>query len=200
MNVGDGQGTAVTGGEGGKRPGGFGRTAMKYGAIAGLVVGAGLYGTTLALAGRMPHGVAGMAVGYATMLVALSMVFVGIKRHRDLDRGGVIRFWPAFGLGLAISLVASVCYVLAWELAQATTVSDFAGHYAEATLARARAEGMDPAGLSRLAAQMEAFKAQYADPLFRLPMTFAEIFPVGVLVSLVSAAILRNPRALPARG
>jgi hypothetical protein len=46
---------------------------------------------------------------------------------------------------------------------------------------------------------MDAFKRQYANPLFRLPMTFAEIFPVGVLVSLVSAAILRNPRVLPAR-
>ncbi len=46
---------------------------------------------------------------------------------------------------------------------------------------------------------METFKAQYANPLFRLPMTFIEIFPVGVLVSLISAAILRNPRVLPAR-
>src|SRR3546814_12654255 len=36
--------------------------------------------------------------------------------------------------------------------------------------------------------------------MFRLPMTFVEIFPVGVLVSLVSAAVLRNPRVLPARG
>jgi hypothetical protein len=48
-------------------------------------------------------------------------------------------------------------------------------------------------------AEMDAFRVQYANPLFRLPMTFAEIFPVGVLVSLISAAILRNPRVLPAR-
>ena len=191
---------AANAGAGGTGRGGFGRTVLKYGSIAGLVVGAGLYGTTVALAGTMPHGVAGMALGYATMLVALSMVFVGIKRHRDVDRGGVIRFWPAFGLGLAISFVAGLFYVLAWELAQATTVSDFAGHYAAATLAQARADGMAPADLARLAAQMEAFEVQYANPAFRLPMTFAEIFPVGVLVSLVSAAVLRNPRVLAARG
>ena len=53
---------------------------------------------------------------------------------------------------------------------------------------------------AELTAQMESFKTLYANPMFRLPMTVAEIFPVGVLVSLVSAAVLRNPRVLPARG
>jgi hypothetical protein len=47
---------------------------------------------------------------------------------------------------------------------------------------------------------MESFKVQYADPLFRMPMTFMEIFPVGLLISLISAAVLRNPKVLPARG
>ena len=46
---------------------------------------------------------------------------------------------------------------------------------------------------------MEQFKVQYANPLFRLPMTFIEIFPVGVLVSLFAAALLRNPRFMAAR-
>jgi hypothetical protein len=46
---------------------------------------------------------------------------------------------------------------------------------------------------------MEAFKVQYANPMYRLPMTFVEIFPVGVLVSLVSAGLLRNSRFLPFR-
>lgn len=41
----------------------------------------------------------GVVLGYLTMLIALSAVFVAIKRHRDADLGGVIRFWPAFGLG-----------------------------------------------------------------------------------------------------
>jgi len=46
---------------------------------------------------------------------------------------------------------------------------------------------------------MERFKTMYANPAYRLPMTFVEIFPVGVLVSLMSAAVLRNSRVLPAR-
>lgn len=176
------------------------RDILKYGVIAGVVVGAALFGTWMTTQGRIPHGALGMVIGYATMLVALSAVFVGIKHQRDVDRGGVIRFWPAFGMGLAISLIASVFYVASWEAVQAMLHMDFATSYGNAIIAEQKAKGLDPAALAKLTADMQAFKVQYADPMFRLPMTFAEIFPVGVLVSLVSAALLRNPRFMPARG
>ncbi|MBN8262078.1 MAG: DUF4199 domain-containing protein [Xanthomonadales bacterium] len=172
---------------------------VKYGVIAGLVVGGAMVLSFWSTGGQMPHGALGMAIGYASMLVAFSAVFVGIKRQRDVAGGGVIRFWPAFGIGLAISFIASLFYVAAWELVQATIVQDFAGSYAASVVAAERAKGADPAAVAALVAEMEAFKVQYADPTFRLPMTFAEIFPVGVLVSLVSALVLRNPRVLPAR-
>src|SRR3546814_10862058 len=107
----------------------MGRNILKYGVIAGLVVAAGMWGTLLAFGGDMPHGWFGLALGYLSMLVALSAVFVGIKRHRDVDRGGVIGFGPAFGVGLGISLVAGIFYVLAWELAPAPVAGDFARHY-----------------------------------------------------------------------
>ena len=175
------------------------RDIVKYGVIAGLVVGASMYVSFWATGGEMPHGWVGMAVGYATMLVAMSAVFMGIKHQRDVAGGGVIRFWPAFGMGLAISFIAALFYVATWELVQATIVDDFAGSYASAVIEAQKAKGVDAAALAKLSAEMEAFKVQYADPMFRLPMTFAEIFPVGVLVSLVSALVLRNPRVLPAR-
>ncbi len=175
------------------------RDILKYGAIAGLVVGTVMVVGFWSAGGQMPHGAMGMVIGYATMLLALSAVFMGIKHHRDVAGGGVIRFWPAFGMGLGISFVAALFYVAAWELVQATIVSDFAGSYADSVIAAQKAKGLDPAALAKLTADMEAFKVQYADPMFRLPMTFTEIFPVGVLVSLVSALVLRNPRVLPAR-
>lgn len=74
------------------------RIVLKYGVIAGLVVGAALVGVSLAYGGQPPPDW-GMAAGFASMLIALSAVFVGIKRHRDAAGGGVIRFWPAFGAG-----------------------------------------------------------------------------------------------------
>jgi hypothetical protein len=173
-------------------------TILKYGVIAGLVVGGFMFATFLGFDG-IPPMPWGMVIGYATMLIALSAVFVGIKRHRDVDRGGVVGFWRALGVGVGISFVAGVFYVVAWEAVQAISGMDFPTAYANAMVESARAKGASGEAIAKMTAEMAAFKIQYADPLFRLPMTFAEIFPVGVLVSLVSAALLRNPRFLPAR-
>jgi hypothetical protein len=133
------------------------------------------------------------------MLIALSTVFVAIKRRRDIEGGGVIRFWPALGLGLGISVVAGVIYVIAWESATALAHMDFANDYANALIAQQKAKGVSGAQLAAFTAQMDQFKASYANPLYRWPMTFIEIFPVGVLVSLASAGLLRDSRFLPAR-
>lgn len=174
------------------------RTLLKYGVIAGLVVGAALVGVSLAIGGGPPP-TWGMAVGFASMLVALSAVFVGIKHQRDTAGGGVIRFWPAFGLGLGISFVASLVYVAAWELSLVLVDGDIAAVYAQEMIQRAEANGLAGEALDAVARQAREFEAMYRNPLLRMPMTFVEIFPVGLLVSLVSALVLRNPRVLPAR-
>jgi hypothetical protein len=62
-----------------------------------------------------------------------------------------------------------------------------------------RADGASPAAIQAKQAEMRQMAEMYANPLIRMPMTFAEIFPVGLVVALVSAALLRNPRLLPAR-
>jgi thiamine transporter ThiT len=174
------------------------RTIVSYGTLAGLIVGIPTFAISIALNGHPPSPW-GAVFGYLTMLVALSTVFVAIKRHRDEDLGGVIRFWPALGLGLAISFVASLFYVAAWEAVLAFTHMDFAGAYADMLIERQKARGVSGAALATFVADMERFKAQYADPFYRCPMTFTEIFPVGLLVSLICAALLRNTRFLPAR-
>jgi hypothetical protein len=174
------------------------KTILAYGAIAGLIVGVPLTALTLSMSGE--HMMKwGMLVGYATMLLAFTTIFVAIKRRRDGEGGGVIRFWPAFGLGLGVAFVAGIFYVAAWEIGQALSGADFAAVYSRAMIDQQRAAGVSGAALARYAAQMEDFRRSYANPLFRLPMTFIEIFPVGVLVSLVAAALLRNPRFLAAR-
>lgn len=168
-----------------------------YGTIAGLLVGVPL--SAITISGGHDLARHGMLIGYTIMLVALSTIFVAIKRYRDRELGGVIRFWPALGLGLGISVVAGLFYVAAWEAAQALTHADFATTYSNALIAQKKAAGVSGEELATFKAQMEQFKVQYANPLFRLPMTFIEVFPVGVLVSLVAAALLRNPRFLPVR-
>lgn len=172
------------------------RNILTYGTAAGLLVGIPL---SLIVIFGSEHQQYGMLIGYTIMLVGLSVVFVGVKRYRDIDMGGVIGFWKAFGLGLAISFVAGILYVVAWESACAIAGMDFAGSYTAALIAQKKAAGVKGAELAKFIAEMDAFKLQYANPLFRWPMTFVEIFPVGVLVSLITAALLRNSRFLPRR-
>ncbi len=171
---------------------------LKYGLIAGLVVG-GISFTMFTFMGENHDFENGMVIGYATMLLALSAVFVGIKRHRDRELGGVIRFWPAFGMGVGMTVIAGILYVLAWEASQAITGGDFIAAYSNFVIEQARAEGADAAAIAAMTAEMAQFKVMYANPWFRLPMVFSEIFPVGVLVSLVSAALLRRPNFMPVR-
>lgn len=175
------------------------RKILLWGTVAGLIVGSILFGTTVAMADNPPSMGVGMAIGYTSMLIALSAIFVGVKRHRDETQGGVIRFWPAFGMGLGISLIAGVFYVLAWEAALAFTGMDYGAKFAELMIEQRKAAGATAAELAKYVAEMESFKTQYANPLYRMPMTFTEIFPVGVLVSLISAGLLRKSSFLPAR-
>lgn len=173
------------------------KTILTYGLIAGLVVG-GISFTIFTLGGEHNFEY-GMVIGYATMLLALSAVFVGIKQYRDRELGGVIRFWPAFGMGVGMTVIAGVLYVAAWEASQAITGGDFMAAYSSFVIEQARAKGESAAAIAKLTAEMAEFKVQYANPWFRLPMVFSEIFPVGVLVSLVSAALLRRPDFLAVR-
>jgi hypothetical protein len=113
--------------------------------------------------------------------------------------GGVIRFWPALGLGLGIGVVAGILSVVAREAALAVTHLDFADSDAKVLIAQQQARGVSGEALARVVADMDRFKARYANPLNRTARTVAEIFPVGVLVSVLSAGLLQSSHFLPRR-
>ena len=173
------------------------RIILAFGAAAGLIVTVTM---CLMIASSDPGSAThSMVTGYLVMLLALSLIFFGVKRLRDREQGGVIRFLPALLAGLGISAVAGVIYVIGWEITLAATDYAYIDSYATATIEAARAKGSSPQEIAAVVAQMDDFRRQYANPLVRLPFTFIEIFPVGLLVSLISAALLRNSRFLPAR-
>jgi hypothetical protein len=173
------------------------RYSLIYGGLASAVLAA-FIGVT-ALLHHQVQWVATLTFGYSVMLVAMSFIFVGVKRYRDVEGGGVIKFGQALGLGLLIALIACVAYTLIWELYLAATHYRFMDDYIATTLAKARASGKSAADIVRMTAEFDAMRTMYANPLIRLPMTAMEVAPVGLAVSLFSAALLRNPRLLPAR-
>jgi hypothetical protein len=174
------------------------RIVLIYGVIAGLVVAVPMVATMLTLtADTAPDN--GAVYGYLTMIVALTAVFLGVKHYRDKVLGGVVRFVPALLVGLAISTVASVIYVIGWEISLALTGFDFPAAYLHEMVEGARASGASSAEIERITQQAEGFARLYANPVYRLAVTFVEIFPIGAVIALISAALLRNSGFLAAR-
>ena len=174
---------------------------MKYVLVYGSLSGAVIAGTITAGLVLGPENSIFSSVwfGFLVMFVALSFVFVGVKRYRDVEKGGVIRFLPALGMGLAIAVVAALAYILVWEIYLASTGYRFMDEMLAATARNMAAEGKSQAEIAQFLADQEWIRVNYPNPLFRIPITFLEIFPVGLIVALFSAAVLRFPRALPAR-
>lgn len=173
----------------------MGRIIAVYGVIAGVIVAIGMFINMNFIAS---HGAMGMVAGYLSMLVALIFVFVGVKRYRDVDLGGVIGFWKALGVGLGIGLVASVFYILGWELYMWQTGGTYLTDYIARTVEDMRAAGKPAAEIAKFSADMGAMAERYKNPLFRMALTLTEILPVALLVSIVSAALLRRSSFMPA--
>lgn len=173
----------------------MGRIIAVYGAIAGVIVAIGMFINVSFIA---DYGAMGMVAGYLSMLVALIFVFVGVKRYRDVHLGGVITFWKAVGVGLGIGLVASLFYILGWELYMWRTGGTFIAEYAANNIEIMRADGKSATEIAQFSTEMEAFGKQYENPIFRMALTLTEILPVALLVSFVSAALLRKSSFMPA--
>jgi len=136
-------------------------------------------------------------VGYTTMVLAFLMVFVGIRSYRENVGGGRITFGKAFQVGIGITLIACACYVVAWEIAYFSYASDFTAKYSEHILNSMRAKGATAAALAAKKQELQNFQKLYANPAINVAITFMEVFPVGLIMTLISAAILRK-KTVPA--
>ena len=135
-------------------------------------------------------------MGYAAMIAVFSLVFVGIKNYRDKYNNGLISFGEAFRTGLYITSIASGIYVIVWLIDYYVFIPDFFDKYILHVMKDARREGATEAELQEKAAEMANFKELYKNPLFVVVFTFIEVFPVGLVISLISALILkRKPKA-----
>ena len=173
------------------------RIVIRYGIASGLILMA-IAAVMLPLCLNGTIGFEqGELVGYSTMVLAFLMVFFGIKSYRDNVADGAIGFGRAFKVGILITLITCAVYVIVWEIAYFNFFPDFLDKYSVHVVAKMRAAGESEADIRKTTEQM-AFMAKYYDNiLFNSAITFMEIFPVGLIVTLVSAAILRRKPRQP---
>ena len=165
------------------------RIILVYGLIAGTIVGSMFFITMPLYKKGILTMENGELVGYSTMIVALSLIFFGIKSYRDNHLAGYITFGKALKVGLLITLIASLIYAITWEVIY-NTMTDFVTQMGDKYFEKLRAEGTTQA-------EIDEYKAIYENPFIRFAMTLMEIAPVGILISLLSAGLLRMRGFLP---
>ncbi|HEY0741131.1 MAG TPA: DUF4199 domain-containing protein [Chryseosolibacter sp.] len=170
------------------------KIVLVYGSIAGLIVSSMFVITHSS--GKIDFD-NGMFVGYASMVIAFSLIFFGVKNYRDNHLAGAITFGRAFKVGLLVTLVASVIYAVAWEFYFNLVVPDFMVEYTGHIIKKMETEGASAEEIAEARAQMKSTSELYKNPLFRFLMTLLEIVPVGFVISLICAALLRKTEFLP---
>ena len=136
----------------------------------------------------------GLIIGYTTMVLSFLLVFFGIRSYRDNVAGGSVSFGRAFSVGILIVVISSLCYVATWEVIYFKFAPDFATKLEAYNLDRARKSAGTPAEVEKKVADMRQFNERYQNPLFNSAITFVEPAPVGLVIALVSAAVLRRRR------
>ena len=133
-------------------------------------------------------------VGYTTMILASLFVYFGVRSYRDNVNGGTVSFGRALIVGLLISFVATIMYVATWELAKDKIAPNYIENYQAHTVEKLKASGKSQAEIDKEVVEMQRFAEMYKKPLVSIAFTFLEPLPVALIMSLLSAALLRRNR------
>jgi hypothetical protein len=174
------------------------KIVLTFGLIAGAISAALMWILMQLVNGGTVNMDNGEIFGYTTMIIALSMVFFGIKSYRD-NNGGRIGFWKGVQVGLLISLIAAFCYAASWEIYYPSIGDEFMQKYTAHYVDKLRANGAPAEEVEKTQKEMADFGEMYKNPFVRFPMSMLEILPVGIIVTLISAGLLRRREVLSAQ-
>ena len=173
------------------------KVVIVFGLISGAISSAMMFLTLPFMKSGAINDKNGYVIGYTAIFLSFLLVFFGIRRYRE-NAGGAITFGRGFSVGILITLISCVFYVASWQVIYFNFMPDYGEKYAARTIDAMRAKGATDAAIAAKTKEMEKFKEMYKNPLFNAAMTFIEPFPVGLIVTLVSAAILRKRNSTPA--
>lgn len=172
------------------------KTVLTFGLIAGVIISV-LMGGSLLIADKIGSGHS-MVLGYTIMVASFLLIYFGIRSYRDNNLGGQISFGRAFACGILITLITTVCYVGMWEILYFNFMPHFMDSYFAAQIHKVQSSGLDPATAAAKVAAIQRSQQLYQNPLVNMAYTFMEPLPVGMLITLISAAVLRRKaRAAP---
>ncbi len=165
------------------------RTVITFGAIAGIIVSAMLF---ITMTEDLMGNEYGEWIGYSTMIIAFVTIFFAVRTYRDKYNHGVIKFGKAFLIGLYITLIASTLYVASWMVISNTYGRNYMDQYYNNAIEEIRKSDLPQIEIDQQVESMEQFRLMYKNPFIKIAVTYMEILPVGLLISLISAALLQK--------
>jgi len=168
------------------------KIVLTFGLLSG-AVSAGLMSAMVPFVDRIGFDW-GTVFGYTIMVLSFLFVFFGIRSYRENVGDGYITFGKGLAVGFLIMLISCVIYVVAWEIVYFNFLPDFLDKYGAYVIDTARKSGASAEEIARQADQMKYFQNLYKNPLWVAAFTFIEPLPVGIPMTLISAAILRRRR------
>jgi uncharacterized protein YybS (DUF2232 family) len=166
------------------------KTILTFGLISGAVSSLMMV-ATVPFADRIGFD-KGVVIGYTAIVLSFLLVFFGIRSYRDNVGNGQITFSKAFAVGISITLISCICYVVTWEILYFNFLPDFMDKYGAHIIEKMKTSGASAAAIQTQLQQLKKYKELYDNPLINAAMTFIEPFPIGLVVTLISAAILRR--------
>ena len=137
----------------------------------------------------------GAVIGNTSVVLSFLMVFFGIRTYRDNIGNGQITFLKAFAVGLSITLISCLLYVVTWEVIYYNFIPDFWDAYGAHLVQKLTASGASPAAIQAKLQHVRRYKELYKNPLFNAALTFIDPFPIGLAMTVISAlALRRKPR------
>ena len=173
------------------------KTIITFGLISG-AISVLMMAITLPFAHKIGFN-SSLLLGYTTIVLSFLLVYFGVRSYRDNVNSGQITFGKAFAVGICITLISCLCYVAAWEVIYFNFMPHFMDEYGAHALERAKAAGASDAALLKQAEELKKSKEMYNNVFYNAAMTFIEPFPVGLVITLLSAVILRRKAGVQAR-
>lgn len=131
-------------------------------------------------------------LGFSLILISMVVIFFGIKSFRDLQNEGMITFGKAFVTGLGILVVSSIIYSLSWLVIYYFLMPTFMDDYSNYCVTKTKNEGGSQIEIAKKLEELNQMKEWYKNPFSIFALTLLEPTPIGLLVTIISAIILKR--------
>tara|TARA_Y100000782_G_scaffold115534_1_gene159603 strand:- start:4639 stop:5190 length:552 start_codon:yes stop_codon:yes gene_type:complete len=165
---------------------------LKFGALGSAIMVIALIASTqlMSVENSDNYGI-GEVIGFSSMILSFITILLAIREVRAKNNDGSMTFGKGLSIGLLVSLMVSAVYVITWMIYLEVSDSNFIEEYSQAQIEKVQQN--DELSTLEKEEQIDAQQQMvvyYQNPAFRVGITFMEIFPIGLLFSLLYALVM----------